>query len=547
MTEILFYITLAAVAIYAVFKFLYELHMLQQNSYRNERFTRWLKGNYGSADRGLEVIFLVFNLLITFLYAPVGLVLVTLSFVFLSWRFYNKEHKKALVLTDRAKRILGLSLFLFFCISLSFMYFFGICVIEEAWIGNRYCFSSDVTDFAGKAIKWMILGLVLAFISTPITILLANTLLIPYEKYNHNWYINDAKKMLASMPNLTIIGITGSYGKTSTKHFLHSILAQKYNVIMTPGSFNTPMGVVRTVREQLKPFHEVFIVEMGAKQIGDIKEICDIAHPTIGILTAVGAAHLETFKTVENIRKTKFELIDSLPQNGFAVLNADYEIILNQEVNKPKSYYGVKNSKAQFSIEDVIVNARGSSFSVNKDGKNYGSFETKLLGEHNLSNLAAAVAVAAHLNMPAKSISVGIKKLQPVTHRLSIRRIGSGITILDDAFNSNPVGAKMAVEVLGQMEGSRKIIVTPGMVELGDKTYELNKAFGTQIAQNADIAIVVGKTNSEAITDGLKAGHFPEIQIYHAIDFKDATTWLGGRMTAGDVILYENDLPDSYK
>jgi UDP-N-acetylmuramoyl-tripeptide--D-alanyl-D-alanine ligase len=539
MTEILFYITLAAAAIYAVFKFLYELHMLQQNSYRNERFTRWLKGNYGSADRGLEVIFLVFSLLITFLYAPVGLVLMTLSFAFLSWRFFNKKHKKALVLTDRAKRILGVSLVLFSLIAGCILYFCYRCTCDYKMVEYFDCF--------GLHYRWTILCLVLAFILTPTIILLGNTLLKPYEKYNHNWYINDAKKMLASMPNLTIIGITGSYGKTSTKHFLQSILAQKYNVLMTPGSFNTPMGVVRTVREQLKPFHEVFIVEMGAKQNGDIKEICDIAHPSIGILTAVGTAHLETFKTVDNIRKTKFELIDSLPQNGFAVLNADYEIILNQTVNKPKSYYGVNNTNAQFSIENVALSARGSSFSVHKDGKEYGTFETKLLGEHNLSNLAAAVAVADHLNVPAKAISVGIKKLQPVEHRLSIRRIGSGITILDDAFNSNPVGAKMAVEVLGQMEGKRKIIVTPGMVELGDKTYELNKAFGSQIADNADIAIVVGKTNSEAITDGLKAANFPESQIYHAIDFKDATTWLGGRMTAGDVILYENDLPDSYK
>ena len=545
MTEILFFITLATAAIYAVFKFLYELHMLQQNSYRNERFTRWLKGNYGSADRGLEVIFLVFSLLITFLYAPVGLVLMTLSFVFLSWRFFNKKHKKALVLTDRAKRILGVSLVLFFLTSLVLIYYLFMFSIDNTSVVIRnYCVEPGALK---TLLKLPILGLVLTFILSPITILLANTFLKPYEKYNHNWYINDAKKMLASMPNLTIIGITGSYGKTSTKHFLHSILVQKYNVLMTPGSFNTPMGVVRTVREQLKPFHEVFIVEMGAKQEGDIKEICDIAHPTIGILTAVGAAHLETFKTVDNIRKTKFELIDSLPQNGFAVLNADYEIIANQSVSKPKSYYGVNNAKAQFSIGDVVVSARGSSFSVNKDGKEYGSFETKLLGEHNLSNLAAAVAVADHLNVPAKSINVGIKKLQAVEHRLSIRRIGSGITILDDAFNSNPVGAKMAVEVLGQMEGTRKIIVTPGMVELGDKTYELNKAFGTQIAKNADIAIVVGKTNSEAITDGLKAEDFPDAQIYHAIDFKDATTWLGGRMTAGDVILYENDLPDSYK
>ena len=137
-------------------------------------------------------------------------------------------------------------------------------------------------------------------------------------------YINDAKQMLAQMPDLKIIGITGSYGKTSTKHYLNRILSEQFDVLMTPGSFNTPMGVVRTVREMMKPYYYVFIVEMGAKQLGDIKEICDIVHPEIGIVTAVGEQHLESFKSIENVQRTKFELVEALPENGFAVLNDDF-------------------------------------------------------------------------------------------------------------------------------------------------------------------------------------------------------------------------------
>lgn len=524
MTTVFIYIFLISAVIYAIFKLRFELHMLQQNSYRNERYTRWLKGNWLRADRGIEFIFLGLGLLLSLFSDSIGLIIFSLSFLFLSWRFYNKKHKKPLVLTDRAKRILGLSLALFLLL-------FGFFVYPE------YAF-----------VKQKTLITFLLFLGSPLVTLAANTLLKPYEKYNHNWYINDAKKMLASMPNLIIIGITGSYGKTSTKHFLHSILSQKYNVLMTPGSFNTPMGVVRTVREKLKPFHEVFIVEMGAKQNGDIKEICDIVHPKIGILTAVGTAHLDTFKTVENIQKTKFELIDAVPEDGYAVMNLDYPMIANRPVEgKKKTYYGVENTEAQFNITDIHLSSKGTQFKVSAEGEDLGQFSTKLLGEHNLSNLAAAIAVGEHLGVPVKQAEVGIKKLQPVQHRLSIRKIGGNITILDDAFNSNPVGAEMAVEVLGKMEGTRKIIVTPGMVELGDEAFNLNKTFGSQIAANADIAIIVGETNREALTAGLKEVNYPESQIYQASTFADATKWLGARMQSGDVILYENDLPDSYK
>ena len=539
MTAFLFYTLLIATAVYAFYKFRYELHLLQLNSYRNERFIRWFKGNYSSADRGLEFVFLLLGLLITFIFAPVGMGFMLFTLIFLTWRFHNRKYKKALVFTDRAKRIYGVALLLFFV--LAGLWLSVPHVTEQLW---------EADDVLGEKLilrhyKLPLLYLLLIF--SPLFILLANTLLKPYEKYNHNWYINDAKKMLTAASNLRVIGITGSYGKTSVKHFLHSILAQKYNVLMTPGSFNTPMGVVRTVREQLKPFHEIFIAEMGAKQPGDIKEICDIAHPEIGILTAVGTAHLETFKTVDNIRKTKFELIDALPADGFAVLNADYEIIKKQTVSQPKKYYGVRNAAADFSVENVKLSPRGSQFDLMKQGEFFGSFETKLLGEHNLSNLAAAAAAADYLGVSVKQMQVGIKKLQPVQHRLSIRRIGGQITILDDAFNSNEVGARMAVEVLGQMEGKRKIIVTPGMVELGERTAEINRNFGRQIAKSADLAIIVNAVNAAAISAGLADENFPESQIFRAKDFAEATAWLGGRMQSGDVILYENDLPDSYK
>ena len=150
-------------------------------------------------------------------------------------------------------------------------------------------------------------------------------------------YVKDARRILESMPGLTVIGITGSYGKTSTKNFLHSLLSVKYNVLMTPESYNTTMGVVRTVRERLRPTHQVFIVEMGAKNPGDIREICDLVRPKYGMITSIGEQHLETFKTLDNIIKTKFELADAIPRRD-CLLNLDNRYIRDIRVTSPPSH-----------------------------------------------------------------------------------------------------------------------------------------------------------------------------------------------------------------
>jgi len=179
------------------------------------------------------------------------------------------------------------------------------------------------------------LFLVLFILLTPLFVILVNLLNSPLERAISNWYISDAKRILREMPHLIVIGITGSYGKTSTKYFLAKLLSYKYNTLMTPGSFNTPMGVVKTVREQLRPIHDVFVCEMGAKHVGDIKELCDLVNPRYGILTAIGPQHLDTQGTMENIEKTKFELPYALPDDGTAFLSYDYDRIRNRNYDRP--------------------------------------------------------------------------------------------------------------------------------------------------------------------------------------------------------------------
>ncbi len=352
------------------------------------------------------------------------------------------------------------------------------------------------------------------------------------------------------MPDLKIVGITGSYGKTSTKHYLYRILSEHFDTLMTPGSYNTTLGVTRTINEMLKPYNEVFIVEMGAKNVGDIKEICDLVHPHIGIVTAVGPQHLESFGSIENVCRTKFELADSLPADGLAVVNNDFEAAKARPVsNVACERYGIKNTAgARFTAVDIEYDSYGSEFTVRDlEGKLPDlQLRTRLLGECNISNLLAAVAVARHLAVPDDKIAYAVEQIEQVEHRLSIKRTPGGVTILDDAFNSNPVGSTMAMEVLGKMPG-RGIVVTPGMIELGEQTFELNAQLGDAIARNADIAIIVGHYNRDAIVEGLRRSGMPEDSVRLVDSFAEAQSVLQPMLRAGDTVLYENDLPDTFK
>lgn len=348
------------------------------------------------------------------------------------------------------------------------------------------------------------------------------------------------------MPRLKVIGITGSYGKTSTKHYLNRILSEQFEVLMTPGSYNTTLGVIRTIREMMKPYTEIFICEMGAKNIGDIRDICELVHPTIGIVTAVGPQHLESFKTIENVRRTKFELIDSLPADGLAVVNDDFEPIALQKISGCNSRrYSLHRPEADFRATSIVYSPNGSSFTIEGPDMKL-DLHTRLVGECNVSNLVAAVIVALHLGMPYEKIRRAVEAIEPVEHRLSIKRTPAGITILDDAFNSNPAGSSMALDVLSAMTGGRRIIITPGMIELGERQQDLNREFGRKIASSADIAIIVGQYNREAISGGIKEGEgSPE--VYEVASFAEAQQILQPIVKSGDTVLYENDLPDTFK
>ncbi|MBQ2367051.1 MAG: UDP-N-acetylmuramoyl-tripeptide--D-alanyl-D-alanine ligase [Bacteroidaceae bacterium] len=493
----------------------YDIQMFQLSSYRYSRYFRWWWPTNILTHRKWWPLAIMACLLNKWL-AIVAAVIATASI----YKELTEKYKTPIVFTMRVKRMYATALTL---VAL-------ILTITAAVNVDYIPFAASIT-----------------LLFSNFVVLAANIINTPIEKAITRHYYNDAKKIITSHKNLTIIGITGSFGKTSTKNYLARVLSEKYNVLVTPGNFNTLLGVVRTIREQLRPYHQVFIVEMGAKQPGDIKEICDLVHPQIGILTAVGEMHLETFKSFENIQKTKFELIDSLPADGLAVLNYDSQGISSYKERKSVCEtltYGVDNDVAKMNAQNIIYGGGGVSFTL--DGEEY---ESKLLGRGNLLNILAAIAVANRLQVPANKQKAAISRLQPVEHRLSMRR-ANGITVLDDAYNSNPAGAAMAIEVLKNFsvgEGNKRIIITPGFVEMGQKQFEANKTLGTRIAQGCDYAIIVNETNREAIKSGLEEEKFDNGKTYFAANLNDAHAHLATILKAGDVVLYENDLPDNFK
>jgi UDP-N-acetylmuramoyl-tripeptide--D-alanyl-D-alanine ligase len=380
-----------------------------------------------------------------------------------------------------------------------------------------------------------------------ILIMISNIVIRPVLELINLRYINEAKNIINTTKNLKIIGITGSYGKTSTKNIIYQILSQKFSTVMTPKSYNTTLGVVKSIREEIKPYTEVFVCEMGAARIGEIKEICDIAPPDYSIITSIGPQHLSTFKSMNNIVQGKFEIVNYSKEDSVAILNTDNEYIKGnmhkQSNNRRIIEYSISDKNQKYHVENIHMNDKGSTFTVVYE-KGKINIETKLLGKHNIYNIVCSIAISKELGMTDIEIQKSIKKLKPVEHRLQLKSM-NGILALDDAFNSNPEGSKMAIECLTMFEDKYKVLVTPGMIELGEQEYELNKKLG-EYATKCDYVFLVGDKTTKAIKDGMDELNFINYEIvkdvYEAFEklvkIKEEHPNL--------IVLFENDLPDSY-
>ena len=352
------------------------------------------------------------------------------------------------------------------------------------------------------------------------------------------------------MNQLKIIGITGSYGKTSSKNILSDILNIKYNALPTPKNLNTNYGLMITINNHLSKFDDIFIAEMGAYKKGEIKSLCDMVHPKYGILTTIGTAHLESFGSEKNIQEGKFELIESLPSEGVGVLNKDDPKQVSYKLKNDCKilWIGIDNKDVDVHASNIVGTNKGCKFDVVfKGDKNVYTFETKLLGKHNVYNILASIALGREFGISVENLIKAVKQVQPVEHRLELKKLG-GFYQIDDAYNSNPVGAKSALEVLSMMDGD-KVVVTPGMIELGEKEEEYNREFGKQIAMisKANYVILVGKKKTKPIYEGLLLNGFKEENVILTNDVKEAYTIINGLKGKKDLYaLFENDLPDTY-
>jgi UDP-N-acetylmuramoyl-tripeptide--D-alanyl-D-alanine ligase len=385
---------------------------------------------------------------------------------------------------------------------------------------------------------WGFLWLILIHPFIPVIV---NILCYPIEQAKRNYYIGDAKKILASKKDLTIIGITGSYGKTSMKYFLTTLMQGKYETLMTPESFNTPMGVVKTIRDSLRGTHKFFICEMGARQEFDIQELCDIVHPQFGIITSIGEQHLETFHTIETIIKTKYELVNAASVK-LVFVNGDNIFIQNNLPQKDFYTYGLSDT-VNYKAENIRVTTSGTVFDFRQNDTVLKDLQVKLVGEHNIQNLCGAIAVALYFKVREQELRNQLKKIQSPPHRLEMKKF-NGYTILDDAYNSNPKGCEAALKTLSLFEGV-KILITPGMVELGEKQDECNRVFGEIAANVCDFVYLVGKKQTTAILDGLKSKNFPDEKIIILENVKDAINQ-AFLINGEKIILLENDLPDNF-
>ncbi|MBQ2802587.1 MAG: UDP-N-acetylmuramoyl-tripeptide--D-alanyl-D-alanine ligase [Lachnospiraceae bacterium] len=502
------------------------LHMFQLNSYQYQAQGRYLRTHKLQALYPVLGVAAFVLVAVQVVYVSVGLTIGMWIFggiylVGILFIYRPRKAKKKLVITARVKRLIAttavISIVLFICVAV--------------WIGDWW--------WGGFAAAMLVAAL------GSYLVLLANLCNIPIEKAINNYYINDARRMLKECPDLKIIGITGSYGKTSVKYYLHTLLSAGFEVLMTPESYNTPMGVVKTIRGSLKATHEVFLCEMGARHVGDIKEICDIVDPQMGIITSLGYQHLETFHSLDNIVGTKKELFDALPQGGVRYINGDNEFVRKYQLIQGAVTYGLLEDN-DYRAYDLNYSEKGSTFKVKAPDGSVAEYTTKMLGEHNVVNITGAIAIAHDMGISLEKLKLPVRRLEGAPHRLQPIAKNSKLTIIDDAYNSNPNGTKVALKTLSMFEGV-KVLVTPGMVELGSEEDKCNFEFGAEAGKVCDYIVLVGQKQTKSLEQGVRSTDFATEKLYVAENLQDALNYVYGIVSEQKlIVLLENDLPDNY-
>jgi UDP-N-acetylmuramoyl-tripeptide--D-alanyl-D-alanine ligase len=518
------FLALFGFAAFAARRLLTYLHLFQQEEYDGRRFVAGLIGNR-TFDRRLSLaiaaIFVAQILLGRMSTANIFAVVVGAACVGIAALETDprKTAKKLLVMTTRAKRI------------------YAIALALSVVLGLIAVFATDIV------LVWIVAVQLL-----PLTLVAANLLLAPFEARVQARYWQEARAALQRIVP-TVVAITGSYGKTSVKHILGHVLETAGPTLITPGSVNTAMGIARIIRERLAPHHRYFVVEMGAYGIGSIRRLCELTPPQLGIITAIGKAHYERFKTLDAVARAKFELAEAVrDQHGTLVVAADVvefawprEFI---ETHRDMVVTVGAETAAGLVIETLRQEPEGIVASVSWQGAQY-ELRAPLFGLHQGRNVALAFVAACRLGLPPEDVVASLKSTPQIAHRLEVKRQGDGSIVIDDAYNSNPVGFASALALLDTLQrpGGRRILVTPGMVELGSEHDAEHARIGRLAGQHVDVLLAVAPHRVAPLVTAYEAAA-PERPVVSCPTFADARTWLDRNLDGRDVVLIENDLPD---
>lgn len=507
------------------------LGILQQGNYSERAFLKWYCEKRGVQKRrisllslSLAVLVALFNVCFCFLGHAAANLISIVPFAAIYLLYCISENKYALkVKTKATPRLIRLAVFQFLLLTavscgLGFGMAAASMAVDREWF------------YLLRFVPYVLLPLGL-----PLFTAFSSLAMKAYEIPHSRGFIRRAKKVLENSPCIKV-GITGSFGKTSVKRFAAAVLAEKYSVIASPASFNTPIGIARTVNQSGADC-DVFLAEMGARKTGDIAELCDMISPDYGIVTGVCPQHCETFGSIENIAKEK----------GVLARRAKKGCVLGATASAYPEAFACEAPCLQegvdFAAEDVELTADGVSFQL-RIGDERARVQTCVLGRHAAEDIAIAAATGHMLGMTMEEIVRGIAKIQPVPHRLQ-KIEANGLHILDDSYNSNVEGAKNAVETLSLFEG-KKYVVTPGIVELGDIEEESNRALGASLV-GLDGVILVGETLVLAVRRGYLEAGGEEEKLCVASTLDKAQQILAERLSEGDAVLFLNDLPDIYR